>query len=634
MMPRELSMHTMEVLELTWYRPLVSVADLGLVSSLTNNAINNVLTRAVENGLLECVTLGRVRDAVKRFFHPEEGVRRMHEERGWPVEWYHTAAGIKALARRLGVVEMAYHYLPQLWQSDLSGNGRCRVYRDLLDAGPNGEPVWRTELVERDWRGGRQAGFYWVGNEQLEAMTIYDDGADRNNRLYVPVLVRENFQKPTDFEALRRDISNLMVEDERLRSLPERQTSPVDCRPPVITLCPDRVSSAMARRNWREAHIGHNATAAVIIDAEGQVLQSMDHPPTALWRGFRPQRTSVDVRNVSVENLGDISAVVEGLKSGPYAAVNGREAWKLLWEIYCSPGIEPDQALSFLIRDQSKIRVVGKAERNTGAKRKTKRKKIRGPKQKPPAIDPLLKGMIDAEVITCLGGSLYLLPPGMALVADSLLRNRGAETRLERVKERHGIFIKEGGAYRRQQRIHTVKATESILQLRRHGFVAFPANGMIIEHWRGRRRVRVAPDAFVILPPGVLVAIEFERSATTPKALMGKAEKYRDLEIIGHPIPVLFITETEDAAKLVANLRYRYVLAANLDAVRQGPHGRAIYFNNRWRGRPGCWWAWHPNAEESRPDAAINLCAELYFQDHPDGEWLVPVRRRLLRRQA
>lgn len=54
--------------------------------------------------------------------------------------------------------------------------------------------------------------------------------------------------------------------------------------------------------------------------------------------------------------------------------------------------------------------------------------------------------MIDAEVITCLGGSLYLLPPGMALVADSLLRNRGAETRLERVMERHGIFIKEGGA--------------------------------------------------------------------------------------------------------------------------------------------------------------------------------------------
>ena len=633
-MPRGLSESTVEVYELVWYRPLVSAADIGLVSNLNNNAINNVLTRGVENGLLECVTLGRVRDAVQRYFYPKKGVRRMHEERGWPVEWYHTAAGIKALARRLDVVEMAYHYLPQLWQSHLSGNGRCRVYRDLLDVGPNGEPVWRPELVERDWQGGRLVGFQWLGNEQLEAMTIYDDGADRNNRLYAPVLLRENFQKPADFEALRRDLRDLMIEDDRWWRLPMRQASPVDCRPPVIVLCPDRGSSAMARRNWREALIGHNATSAVIIDAEGQVVQSMDYPPTAVWRGFRPQRTSVDVRNVSVQNLGDISAEVEGLKSGPYAAVNGREAWKLLWEIYCSPGIEPDQALSFLIRDQSKIRVVGKAERNTRAKRKTKRKKTRGPKQKPPAIDPLLKGMIDAEVITCLGGGLYLLPAGMALVADSLLRNRRAETRLERVRERHGIFIKEGGAYRRQQRIHTVKATESILQLRRHGFVAFPANGMIIEHWRDGRRVRVTPDAFVILPPGVLVAIEFERTATTPEALRRKAKKYRGLERIGHPIPVLFITETEDAAKLVADLRYQYVLAARLDAVRQGPHGRAIYFDNRWLGRPGCWWAWHANAEESTPDAAINLCAELYFQDHPNGEWLVPVRRRFLRRQA
>lgn len=377
-MPRELSKHTEEVFELAWYRPLVSVADIGLVSSLTNNAINNVLTRGVENGLLECVTLGRVRDSVKRYFYPNEGVRRMHEERGWPVAWYHTAAGIEALARRLGVVEMAYHYLPQLWQSDLSGNGRCRVYRDLLDAGPNGEPVWRTELVERDWRGGRQAGFYWVGNEQLEAITIYDDGADKDNRLYVPVLVRENFQRPTDFEALRRDISNLMIEDDRWWRLHRLKASPVDFRPLVIILCPDRGSSAMARRNWREALIGHNATVAVIIDAEGQVVQSMDHPPTALWRGFRPQRTSVDVRNVSVENLGDISAVVEGLKSGPYAAVNGRETWKLLWEIYCSPGIEPDQARSFLIRDQSKIRLVGKSERNTRAKRKRKGKRPGG----------------------------------------------------------------------------------------------------------------------------------------------------------------------------------------------------------------------------------------------------------------
>ena len=329
--------------ELAWFRPWSSADDIGLVSSQKNNAISNVLTRGVKSGLLKCQTLGRVRDAIQRFVYSEEGVRRMHEERGWPIEWYHTAAGIKALARRIEIVEMAYHYVPQLWQSNLSGNGRCRVYKELLYAGPNGELVWRPQLVELDWRGSRLVQFHWVGNELLEAMAIYDDGADEDNRLYVPVLLQGNFQRPADFEKLRWDIRDVMVEDDRWRSLPQRQASPVDCRPPVIMLCPNRGSSAMARRNWREALTGHNATAAVIIDAEGQVVQSMDHPPAALWRGFRPQRTSVDVHNVSVENLGNISAAVTGLKSTAYAAVNGKEAWTILWTIYCSPGIEPDQ---------------------------------------------------------------------------------------------------------------------------------------------------------------------------------------------------------------------------------------------------------------------------------------------------
>lgn len=56
-----------------------------------------------------------------------------------------------------------------------------------------------------------------------------------------------------------------------------------------------------------------------------------------------------------------------------------------------------------MIRDQSKIRIVEKTERNTKAGRK--RKKTRAEKQEP-VTSPLLEGMIDAKVITCLNGGL------------------------------------------------------------------------------------------------------------------------------------------------------------------------------------------------------------------------------------
>ena len=64
-------------------------------------------------------------------------------------------------------------------------------------------------------------------------------------------------------------------------------------------------------------------------------------------------------------------------------------------------------------------------------------------------------------------------------------------------------------------------------------------------------------------------------SPTTPE-VQKKAGKYLGLQHIGYPIPVLFITETAEAAEKLATLQHPYLLAATLEAVREVPRGHAV----------------------------------------------------------
>ena len=146
-----------------------------------------------------------------------------------------------------------------------------------------------------------------------------------------------------------------------------------------------------------------------------------------------------------------------------------------------------------------------------------------------------------------------------------------------------------------------------------------------IEYQVSNKKVKVAPDGFVVLPPGVLVAVEYERSATTPGALERKAEKYEELRRIGRPLPVLFITETLRAARILAEFRCRYILATTLDAVREGPHGKSVIEDRSIRGEPGCWWYRLGEKEDSRGDLPIDLVSQLYARDHKEGRWLLPL---------
>ena len=172
--------------------------------------------------------------------------------------------------------------------------------------------------------------------------------------------------------------------------------------------------------------------------------------------------------------------------------------------------------------------------------------------------------------------------------------------------------------------LHNQGQAQAILELRRHGYGAYPAMGVAIDHRHGGWFLRVVPDGFVVLPPGVLVALEFERSARTPRAVEEKAEKYKRFAQIGQPIPVLFITETAEAAKHLSELRCPYLLATTLDAVREGPHGRATIEDGVVAGDPGCWWYWYANREAPTSNVPIDMCSQLYVQYDINMAWRLP----------
>ena len=206
-------------------------------------------------------------------------------------------------------------------------------------------------------------------------------------------------------------------------------------------------------------------------------------------------------------------------------------------------------------------------------------------------------------VLTRVGGGHYLDASGRGLLADSQRKSRSG------VKRRWGVYAERGGEYTRAQRLHSQGQCEAILALRRHGFPAFPAMGVVIDDRRQGSLVRVVPDAVVILPPGVLTAVEYERSARSPKELLRKAQAYRSLANRGVPLPVLFIMDTDPGrgrrglsaeearnlsvttARRLAELRYPFMLTTTLEAVQEGPHGRAIFEDGTFvaGGDSGCW---------------------------------------------
>ena len=402
-------------------------------------------------------------------------------------------------------------------------------------------------------------------------------------------------------------MGKVLVEDERWLWLPRRQWDGPHY-PGMVIFTPDRVSAVMVQRHWLESRASNRSSAVTpaIIDAQGQVVRAMD-PPTSWWADVCPPSVAGDLK--------DIGATVDSLGCSAYAAANGKRAWKTFRAVDGSPAVTKAQIAASVGVDTT---VAGR----------------------------LLERMERTKILSVKRGDPghYLDVSGRGLLADSQRRNRGG------VKRRWGVYQIKDGEYTKAQSAHNRGQASAILALRDHGFSAFPTMGLVIDHRHEGRLFRVTPDAFVILPPGVLVPIEFERTAKTPKQLLEKAAKYQRLVELGFPIPVLFIMDTDPgkgkkklteeereatsvaAARTLAELRHPYLLATTLQTAQRGPHGKAIYQDGVFRagGDSGCWWYWYTNRDALNSDVPIDVCSQLYF--HRDySTWRVlldkPYRR-------
>ena len=582
-MPRSIAESTRRVYHALWFRPWACAEDLSLVTGVNASAVGNVLKRGRERKVpwLLSAKLGRVCPAVHRYVFSNAGVAEFAQNQGWAWFWWHTARGVRALARRLEVVEMAYRYLPALWQSNLVSDSSAYVVRETPGtAWLTDQPVMPVSLEESDWSLGWLRAFCWLEKGPFEAVAVYGKEDPEDGLIYLPVLWRGDFQRPRDISGVRRDMERLLVEHPRWNGLPLSQSVFGSYHPGMIVFCPDRVTGAMLQRNLVESQTDRDLVAhAAILDAQGQVIQPMS-PPAARWNRFKIPPVGGD--------LGDIARQVDLLGQGAYAAVNGPKAWKTFRHVEGCPGIKEAQVANL-------VGVRGKALRC------------------------LLKPMERTKVLTVRGGGHYPDASGRGLLAAS------QRVTTARAYKRYGIYTKKGGEYRRGQRLHNQELAETISQLRRQGFQAWTSPGFTIDYWDRGRLVRVVPDGFVLLPPGVLVALEYEQSARGPVDVEDKASKYGHLTDIDRTLPVLFVTGTQEAADAFCRLRQHYLLATTLERLTEGPQGRMEIQDGEGGTESGCWGYWWEGMDAPSYQAPIDLWAQVYARLVRKPSWRVPL---------
>ena len=246
-MPRSLSEDTKYIYLWLWRLPWAAGADIARITGMKQNKVSNALKRGERRGWLRSARLGRVFKAVDRFVFSNAGIEEMGRQFGWEPLWWHTANGVRALARRLEVLELAYRYLPGFWQSNAVSRPRIWVYGNMLaDTGP-GEPDRRElQLVELNWYQAALRDFHWLEKGPIEAIASYTNGYRSNEYLRLPVLWRGNFQKPSDIASVREDMGKVLVEDERWLGLPRRQWNGPHY-PGMVIFTPDRVSAVMVQ---------------------------------------------------------------------------------------------------------------------------------------------------------------------------------------------------------------------------------------------------------------------------------------------------------------------------------------------------------------------------------------------------
>ena len=323
-MPRELSSDTKRIYWWAWRWPWASAKDIARVTGLNPRAVSNALTRGREErrGWLLSARLGRTSQAADRYVFTNKGIEEMGIQFGWEPFWWHTAEAVRALARRLEIVELAYAYLPGFWQSNAVSSPKCYVFWEWEDtAWQTGETIIRPEMIETDWSNAVLLGFCWLQNGgPFEAVASYYNGNRDHGLVHIPIMWRGSFQGPDDISGVLQDMEKVLVEDKRWG---ETAFNPGYRWPLPWGHCflhgPRRRSGAAAKLvgEQRERNKSSAARATLaIIDAQGQVVHTM-LPPASRWSALRPPPPHVG-------ELKDIKSAVDSLGKRAYPTVNGK----------------------------------------------------------------------------------------------------------------------------------------------------------------------------------------------------------------------------------------------------------------------------------------------------------------------
>ena len=557
-MARPLAERTMQILHLLWVLPLISVAELVAIAELLHGldkvSVHNALRAGEKRGWLASVKLGRGLRMVNRWLYLEKGIA-WGVDQGWAQDWWHSANGITDLARMINVVELVYTCMPKLLRSTMVRSPWVRTlhYHDEIRS-DTGRRLTRWTLEESDWEGAVIGDFKWLEEGPFVAVVGYRDPEEPEgygypedpNRLYLPVLHLGRFQKRRDIALLRERVEGMMVEHPDWRKVPPGHGA----LPGAVAICSDGASAAVANRHYVETRSStEKAVDLGIIDCEGKIIRRMNLP-ACRWSGV-----NVEAKPKAVGNIG---RAVAQLKRGAYASVNGRRRWRIFRTVATNPGLE--------VKEIAKLCSMEAAEARK-----------------------LLRPMVRPRVLFSWNRGYYLLDEGQRLYGDA------EGTTFNTVEHQLRGFAKIDDGHRKRHRRHDRGLGKTIRLLREQGKRAFVVQGMCIDYYENGKRRQARPDGFVIVD-GVAVAVEYERSATGFKALGRKIEVYSNLAEIGYPIPVLFVTETEAAAALVARSGLKHVAATTVDRLEKGPQGDDL----------GCWSYWYEGLRAPVNNAPIH----------------------------
>ena len=327
----------------------------------------------------------------------------------------------------------------------------------------------------------------------------------------------------------------------------------------MVLVCPDRLVGVKV---GRELDRRAEPVEMAMVDEQGQVVRPMGKITAAADTASLPV---VDTA------LGAPQRVKNGLEAGTFAVVNGTRAWRVLRWIAAFPGSDAEQVM----------------EANGLSRRDAAQ---------------ILAKMKTQKVVSQLDGAYYLESRGRGLLAAA-----------ERVLKRLGAYTKRDGSYRMKVQRHNWGVAQTAIAFMRQDLPVFSGLEMVINEQR--LQIRASPDAYTILPPGVLVSIEYERTATSAREAATKAAPYRNLDDAGMAIPVLFVTPTEAAARHFVELRWYHLLATTLDRAETGPYGKAFFdaegLEGLVGGTAGVWGYWYRNRESPTFDAAVDLWPKL-----------------------